>query len=217
MRAVYLHGFASSAHSTKATWLGDRFAARGVPLVTPDLNLPEFRTLTITRMLDQVAALVADGPPGPVVLIGSSLGGVVALYAASRMRGTDRPPDRLVLLAPAIAFGTETHRFLSPDRVREWRARGTIDIYHYGDNRLRPLDVGFYEDSQRYDARGLRVEVPTLVFQGRQDESVDAAAVEAWAAVRPWVTLHLLDDDHLLARSVPFIWERTAAFLGLVP
>jgi hypothetical protein len=39
--------------------------------------------------------------------------------------------------------------------------------------------------------------------------------VERWAAARPNVELHMLEDDHQLHASLPFIWTETARFLGL--
>ena len=65
MRAIYLHGFASSSHSGKATYLGSRLRARGVDFQAPDLNLPDFTTLTVTRMLEQTRALI-EGAAAPV-------------------------------------------------------------------------------------------------------------------------------------------------------
>jgi len=73
---IYLHGFASSGHSGKAAYLGERLRARGVDFHAPDLNLPDFSTLTVTRMLEQTRTLV-DTATAPVTLIGSSLGGFV--------------------------------------------------------------------------------------------------------------------------------------------
>ena len=39
---VYLHGFASSARSSKAVWFAERAREAGVGFVCPDLNLPDF-------------------------------------------------------------------------------------------------------------------------------------------------------------------------------
>jgi hypothetical protein len=52
-----------------------------------------------------------------------------------------------------------------------------------------------------------------LAFQGRRDAVVSPAIVTRWASTRPNVQLHLLDDDHQLARSLPFIWEMVNAFV----
>ena len=67
---LYLHGFASSPESTKAQYFGERLAAHGVPLSTPDFNQPDFTTLTMSRMLDRV--LPAAGVFGPHVRAGRS-------------------------------------------------------------------------------------------------------------------------------------------------
>jgi surfactin synthase thioesterase subunit len=61
-----------------------------------------------------------------------------------------------------------------------------------------------------------RLQIPVLIFQGTRDLAVSPETVEQWAAARPNVELHLLDDDHQLIASLDTIWERTSAFLGLV-
>ena len=106
MHVFYLHGFVSSPQSTKAAWLAERLRPYGLSLHCPDFNAPDFATLTTTRMIAQVEEAIRRLPPGPVTLIGSSLGGFVAWHAAARRHGgpsrTAQPIDRLVLLAPAL-------------------------------------------------------------------------------------------------------------------
>ena len=92
MTVLYLHGFASSAASTKAAYFKARFAEHGIAMRTPDFNQPEFSTLTVTRMVDQVLAEIEALPPGPVVLIGSSMGAFVALQATLKGRLRPAPP-----------------------------------------------------------------------------------------------------------------------------
>jgi len=94
----YLHGFASSAKSTKAGYFAERLRQYGVPLHCPDFNEPDFATLTMTRMLGQLARELDPLPAGPVTLMGSSLGGTLAVLAAAPLARV----DRLVLLAPAV-------------------------------------------------------------------------------------------------------------------
>ncbi len=60
------------------------FGRPGFDLRCPDFNEPEFETLTVSRMIGQLEADIAALPPGPVALIGSSLGGFVAFHAAFR-------------------------------------------------------------------------------------------------------------------------------------
>ena len=211
LMVIYLHGFASSAHSTKATYLGERLRARGVEFHAPDLNLPDFTTLTVTRMLDQTRALI-DRAAAPVTLMGSSLGGFVAVNAAAAW------PDRvgtLVLMAPALDFSDTGLRGPGGADVDAWQRDGSLTIFHFGYGRMMPIHYELYADARRYDAMHARIEMPTLVFQGRRDTAVDPVTVERWAAARPNVELYMRDDDHQLTLSLPAIWSATARVLGL--
>jgi hypothetical protein len=212
MTVIYLHGFASSAKSTKAGVFAERFAERGIVVKTPDFNVPDFATLTMTRMLGQLADEIAAAGPGPAVLVGSSLGGTLAVLAAAQFGSR---VSRLVLMAPAVMFAKPGHHLLPPERIEEWRWRGSMPFFHYAQNEERPLNFTFYEDSRLYDAFNAAFAQPALVFQGRRDASVDPHTVEEFARTRPNVTLTMLDDDHQLIASLPQMWTDTEAFLGL--
>jgi pimeloyl-ACP methyl ester carboxylesterase len=209
---IYLHGFASSPASSKAIRFGRELAARGVGFSCPDLNEPSFETLTVSRMLGDVRREAARAAR-PIALVGSSLGAFVALHAAEEDR--TGAIDRLILLAPAFDFGGNRLRQLGEHGIAEWRERGALRVFHYAAG--EPRDVGFdlYEDAANYDAFAVTPRVPTLIFQGRQDASVDPEMVTRWARDRPAVTLRLLDDDHQLTTSIETIWAESAAFLGL--
>ena len=211
----YLHGFASSPNSTKVRYFTERLAEHGLAVRCPDFNEPDFATLTLSRMLDQLGAELAAidrARSGPVTLIGSSLGGTLAVLAAERFASQI---DRLVLLAPAVMFAKPGHHLLPPERIEEWRRRGALPFFHYAHDADRALNVAFYEDSLRHDAFNARVGQPALAFQGLRDASVDHRTVEAFAKTRPNVTLALLDDDHQLMASLPRIWTGVRAFLEL--
>jgi len=221
--AIYLHGFTSSPGSSKATYFARELARLGVGFSCPDFNLPSFETLTVTRMLEQTRAAVDAAGPVRIALIGSSLGAFVALHAAAREAARATPQghsgagriDRLILLAPALDFGGNRLRQFGAHGIDEWRARGSLRVFHYASN--QPADVGFglYEDAARYDAFALDVPWPTLVIQGTRDASVDPVMVERWASSRPSVELRLLDDEHQLAASMDEIWRETVRFLDL--
>jgi pimeloyl-ACP methyl ester carboxylesterase len=225
---IYLHGFASSAQSTKARYFQERLNERGLTLVCPDFNGPDFRTMTMTRMLEQLeqaiprrraeetdrASARQGRPPSddPVTLIGSSLGGTLAILAAERF---GRRVDRVVLMAPAVMFAKPGHHILPPERIDQWRRKGSLPFFHYAFGEDRELDFGFYEDSLRYDALAAAFNQPTLIFQGRHDRSVDPKTVEEFARGRSNAILSLLEDDHQLIASLPIMWDRMARFLGL--
>jgi pimeloyl-ACP methyl ester carboxylesterase len=139
VRVLYLHGFASGAGSTKAGYFEERLRDRGVPFEAPDFNEPQFSTLTMSRMLDQLGARL-DSLPDPATLIGSSLGGTLAILAADRFAAR---VDRVILLAPAVMFAKPGHHLLPPERIEEWRRRGALAFFHYAYHEERSLDVEF--------------------------------------------------------------------------
>jgi pimeloyl-ACP methyl ester carboxylesterase len=209
---VYLHGFASSPLSSKAQRFARELSVRHVGFACPDLNEPSFETLTITRMLAR-AAEALEHAETPAALIGSSLGGFVALHAASQDRALSGRVDRLVLLAPAVDFGGNRLHRLGEQRIEDWRQAGSIEVFHHADNRPRRIGFELYEDAARYDAFGTDVPLPMLVFQGTRDASVDPESVVRWARGKPNVDLRLLDDDHQLTASMDLIWEESRKFL----
>jgi hypothetical protein len=213
---IYLHGFASSPSSSKAERYRRELSAYGVGLSCPDFNEPEFETLTVTRMLDQTAGAIAAAPAVPVALVGSSLGAFVALHAAARdARASPARVDRLVLLAPGLDFGGNRLRQLGEHGIDEWRRAGTLRVVHYAYG--APRDVGFalYQDAARYDAFGVNVSLPILVFQGTRDATVDPEMVKSWSASRSNVDLRLVDDEHQLTASMDEIWRASAEAFGL--
>ncbi len=218
----YIHGFAAAVPSNKSKRFGEAFAPAGVEVLAPDFNQPDFATLTATRMLSQLESDLATRSPGPVALVGSSLGGFVAFHAAvrqARRRAAGEalpwPIDRLVLLAPALEFGRSSYGTIDAEGVERWRATGWLEVFHWGDNAPRQVHFGLYEDAQQYDALRERLPVPALIFQGRSDAAVDPAMVERYASSQPHAALRMLDDDHLLMQNIDLIVRETGAFLGL--
>jgi pimeloyl-ACP methyl ester carboxylesterase len=211
LHVLYLHGFASSPGSSKANFFKQQLKKCGVGFACPDFNQPAFETLTITRMLAQTRDAIEASGADRVALMGSSLGAFVAVHAVAQPWA--RAVDQLVLLAPALDFGGNRLRQLGEHGIDEWRTRGTLRVFHYAFNEPRDVGYALYEDAARYDAFALTVPVPTLVFQGTRDASVDPVMVQRWAKTQPKVTLHLLDDDHQLTASVGEIWEHSRGVL----
>jgi pimeloyl-ACP methyl ester carboxylesterase len=209
MQVVYLHGFASSARSTKATFFAEKLAAKGIEMSVPDLNQPDFSTLTVTRMLKQAADAI-DAAGEPVALIGSSLGGFVAVQAAVEHAAR---VQRIVLLAPALDFDGNRLSELGDRGLDEWKSSNRLDVFHYAYGRVMPVQYELYADARRYNAFDAPLTQPVQVFQGRRDSSVDRDTVARWAAARPNVELHLLDDDHQLVGSLGEIWKQMERFL----
>jgi len=211
MQFIYLHGFASSPRSTKGLFFHERLTRLGHAVIVPDLEEGDFQGLTITRQLGVVGREIARSK-GDLAVIGSSMGGYLALLAASQ----EPRIRRLVLMAPAIDMKARWTVRYGSDQLARWKAQGVTPTFHhaYGEERL--IGYGLYEDLDRYDPAP-PVRIPALAFMGRKDETVAPAAVERWAAQNPSVRLRLLDSGHELTDQLETMWNESAAFFGIDP
>ena len=215
---VYLHGFASSPRSSKARFFASRAEAAGIACVCPDLNHPDFRSLTVSRMLDQIDAAIDALPDGRVGLVGSSLGAFAAVHSADRRaRRALRPVDRLVLLAPAFNLVSSLAEEFGAERMQAWERTDQLDVFHYAEGTTLPLAWEFMADARRYDAFAVSLETPTLIYQGSHDEVVSPDRVRQWASARPWVILREVDDGHQLLEHLEPMWSDAARFLEVAP
>lgn len=212
---IYLHGFASSPASTKAREFATRFAEKGITLRVPDLNVPDFEHLTLTAMLRRVAEEVRDCPPGPVYLMGSSMGGLTALHFFDVFRGTEGTRvEKMLLMAPAFDF-LDNRKRQDANMLSSWREQGEMAFYNYAHNREMRVHYGLIEDIATYDSYTVPIDIPILIYHGRQDESVDFDQSVRFAADRPNVDLRLVDSDHQLTDQVDTIWLDTLHFFPI--
>lgn len=203
---IYLHGFASGPNSTKARDLYDRFAQLGIELHIPDLNQNDFTHLTLTRQLQQVAAMLPT--TAPVTLIGSSFGGLTAAWLGQQHVQV----ERLVLLAPAFGFPANWLTRLGTAEMLRWQRDRVLPVFHYAENRTLPLDYGFVEDALRYEESEICRSLPTLILHGTRDDVIPIQASRDFSRDRSWVTLIELDSDHALVDVSTEIWQATQRF-----
>jgi hypothetical protein len=209
----YLHGFASSPASRKAQHLLGAFQTQGQALTILDLNQDDFTHLTLSRQIQQGLDWI-EVQTDPVVVIGSSFGGLTAAWLAEQTQVQGRI-QKLVLLAPAFQFLAQWLPRLGDEALTRWQAAGALPIFHYGQGRMLPLHYGFITDAQTYAEGQLRAEVPTLILHGRQDEVIDIQASRDYGATRPWVKLVELADYHSLLATQDQIWQAIQDWLGL--
>ena len=182
---LYLHGFASSPAGRKIALLREAFAAEGVEVVAPDLNRPSFEHLDFGAMADE--AVRAAAAQQPSVIVGSSLGALVALEASRR--GVSAP---LVLIAPALGFGPRWTEKLAPgDPVR---------FFHHGEGRELAIHRRFFEQMAKVDVDRDPPAVKTTIVMGEKDESVPFEGVcDVW---RRWqATGRVVEGSRFIAIS----------------
>jgi len=206
---LYLHGFASSPAGRKVSALRELLADRDLEIVAPDLNVPSFRNLDFQAMarLAEREAKRND----PTVIVGSSLGAVVALEV-SRL-GAQAP---LVLIAPAVGFGRRWIEKLEPG--------DPLLFFHHAAGRELPIHRRFFEQLAELEVDRDPPGVPVVVVMGARDESVPFAHVrtvwERWesSGLAPGSRfLEIPEGDHGLVEQVDLIAREIAGRAGQSP
>ena len=207
---VWLGGFRSDMLATKAEALDGWAAARGRAFLRFDYSGHgesggRFVEGTITRWLaDSLAALATTR--GPQILVGSSMGGWLALLAARALAGAGAPPAGLVLLAPAVDF-TQTLLWpgLDADARRAVEEEG---VYHrpsaYSPEPV-PITRALIADGRSHLLLDgpIRAHAPVHILQGMADPDVPwrhATALMEHLADDPATLTLIRDGDHRLSR-----------------
>lgn len=226
--AVWLGGFRSDMLGTKAEALDGWAAANGRAFLRHDYSGHGesggvFAEGTVSRWLAQSLAVFRRFCAGPQILVGSSMGGWIALRMVQELQkaGEGGRVAGLLLLAPAPDFTVE---LMEPQLTGAQRR----DLH----------EKGFFEEPSQYspepnvytralfeDGRENRVLVGTLdthcpvhILQGMQDPDVPHALALKLVEHLPAddVTLSLIrDGDHRLSRPQD-IAMMIAALEGLV-
>ena len=209
----WLGGFKSDMTGTKAEALARFAQARGRALVRFDYSghgesRGEFLDGTIGRWLAESVAVFSAFCRGPQVVIGSSMGGWLALLLARELRrvGAQASIAGMVLIAPAVDF-TEAlmwQRFSPEARQQIEREGFWLRPSHYGTEPY-PITRGLIEDGRRHLLLGGLIETgcPVRILQGVEDPDVPwGHAVELVSRLaQDDVVLTLVKDgDHRLSR-----------------
>ena len=206
MQFIYLHGFASGPLSSKAVYFRENLEKLGHTVKVPDLNLPDFSTLTISRMLKQLKPLIGSKK---TVLIGSSLGGLTAALAAQSHKNV----IAMILMAPAFEISSRRVSRLSKADYRNWQKTGFRKYMHYAHNIEYNLHYKFIQDAEKQDAKKFRRKLPTLIFHGIHDEVVPFEVSVNYLQNHHEAKLLLFNSDHSLSDKIQEIWQMSRDFL----
>jgi len=213
----WLGGFHSDMKGTKAEALDGWSAEQGRACLRFDYSGHgesggDFMQGTIGRWLEESLAVYTEFAKGPQVVIGSSMGGWLALLLAQRLRERQEkqqaaaPIAGLVLIAPAVDF-TEAlmWRRLPKPVKREIEEKGVwMRPSAYGEEPY-PITKGLIEDGREHLILGGLIEnrCPVHILQGVQDPDVPwQHAIELVSRLSSDdVVLTLIKDgDHRLSR-----------------
>ncbi|MEJ2695880.1 MAG: YqiA/YcfP family alpha/beta fold hydrolase [Candidatus Sulfobium sp.] len=205
---IFLHGFASSAKSTKARYLAERLEGiTGVRFLVPDFNPAprDFEYLTVTGMINRLRQYLVDHEAGSPDIIASSLGALVALHYVRRFGG-----GRLLLLAPVLSYRSLP---FAADMLTQWEKAGITEVSHYGFPGKVLLRYDFHVDGMRYSEE-IPPPSPVLILHGSNDEVIPVTNSRNYASRYPdEVRLAELDSDHGLLDRMETIWEQVLSFI----
>jgi pimeloyl-ACP methyl ester carboxylesterase len=209
----WLGGFKSDMQGTKAMALDEWAASQKRACVRFDYSGHgesggNFINGTIGRWLEESLAVFERFCEGPQVVIGSSMGGWMALLLAREI--SKHPTLRaslagLVLIAPAPDFTEELMwKGFSPEIRHEIESKGVwLRASEYGDP--YPITRNLIEEGRNHLLLGSAIEVgcPVRILQGAQDRDVPWRHVFALLHRLPAddVVLTMIQDgDHRLSR-----------------
>jgi pimeloyl-ACP methyl ester carboxylesterase len=210
----WLGGFKSDMRGTKAAALATFAAERGRGIVRFDYSghgesKGAFADGTIGRWLTESVAVFTTYCRGPQVVVGSSMGGWLALLLARALRRLKHPPASIagmVLIAPAVDFTEELMwKQFSQTAKSEIEQKGIwLRPSAYGEEPY-PITRALIEDGRKHLLLGGLIETrcPVHILQGVQDPDVPwRHAVELVSRFsRDDVVLTLIKDgDHRLSR-----------------
>jgi pimeloyl-ACP methyl ester carboxylesterase len=201
---IWLCGLKSEMTSTKATALADWAQAEGVACLRYDYSghgqsAGSFEAGTVSRWLEETRAVFSRLTQGPQVLVGSSMGGYIALLL---LRGllADAPEEAarikgLVLIAPAWDMTELMWRSLPTSARKDIEEKGVYMRPSRYEDGAYPITRAFIEDGRRHliGAAPFDPGRPVHVLHGLQDPDV------------PWE--HTLD----LVAHLSGDWTRVAA------
>ncbi|PHK93616.1 alpha/beta hydrolase [Pseudoroseomonas rhizosphaerae] len=220
---VFLAGFRSDMEGSKALHLRERCAATGRAFLRFDyaghgISGGAFEEGCIGDWAEDAAHVIASLTEGPQVLVGSSMGGWIALLMARRF------PERLHALVGIAAAPDFTETLMWPNFSADQQAtllrEGALMLPSpYGPP--VPITRRLIEDGRNHLLLGAPIPVrrPVRLVQGMRDAEVPwrvapeiAARVEAEDAR---VTL-VKDGDHRLARAedLDLIWRTVEEAAG---
>ena len=210
----WLSGFMSDMASTKATAVVAWAEQHGLPSTVFDysghgISSGKFTDGTIGRWLDEAAAVFTRATNGPQVIIGSSMGGQIALLLLGRL-AKDAPEHAkrvkgTVLIAPAWDMTEELMWKKFPDDARRALADDGVYLRASGYGDPYPITRQLIEDGRQHllARQPFDPGCPVVILQGLLDPDVPADHTRELTKFLVGQNVRLIeiaDGEHRLSR-----------------
>lgn len=209
---VWLGGFRSDMRATKAEALAQWADDTNRPFLRFDYaghgeSGGDFARWTLSHWLEDALAVIGARCASPPILVGSSMGGWLALLAARHLLGTTMAPAGLVLIAPAVDFSEDLMWAQMPKAIQETILRDGVWMRpsEYSPEPT-PITRALIEDGRRHLMFGseIRTGCPVHILQGMKDPDVPwrhaLKLVEHLSGDAVVLTL-IKDGDHRLSTA----------------
>lgn len=206
----WLSGFRSDMTGSKAVAVDAFGQSHGLAVTRFDYSGHgrsggDFNDGTISRWLEETRA-VFDSTAGPQIVIGSSMGGWLALLLARALRaqGESRIAG-MVLIAPAVDM-TELMLEQMPRKYRKLLDKqGYVDTPSEYSAEPYRISAGLIDDGRRHLLFGRAIEIgcPIAILQGAKDRDVPpehAAKLVQHILSDPVTVTFVPDGEHRLSR-----------------
>lgn len=205
---LFLTGFRSDMNGTKAVYLEDRCRARGQAFIRFDYSghgqsEGSFDACTISDWLDDALAVLDTLTAGPVILVGSSLGGWLALRVAQER------PDRIVGLI-GLAAAPDFTRLLRDNELDDGQRallarQGFIDLPNAYSPEPYRFTARLIEDGERHCLleKEAVYRCPLILIQGMKDDDVCWQTAHRIKNTAPTAEIEVIlveNGDHRLSR-----------------
>jgi len=198
---ILCHGMESGKNSEKLIFLSRALAQRGILALRFDFRFVgessgKFADITYGGEVEDLRAaheLIQKHQPGKIAILGSSMGGTVALMFAAQ----ETSVATVVTIAAPLHPENFAKRVLTPLQFQQWREQG-FTIYNG-----RRLNVTLLDELERIDVPALarQIRCPVLILHGDADEVVpveDAYELHSCLAGSNRLSI-LRDTDHRLS------------------
>lgn len=174
---IFLHGLMSGMHSSKALYLIDYCKKYNYNFTVFDNfghgnAAGQFKNETISSWLEGVARVLDELIDDQAIIVGSSMGGWLALLAALNF------PDKvkgLICLAPATDFTQDIWHNLSPEDQSRIQKESVLEISGKSCEYKYPISYKLIEDAKKHlllTKHEIDINIPVHLIHGMLDEDV---------------------------------------------
>jgi pimeloyl-ACP methyl ester carboxylesterase len=221
---VFLSGFRSVHTGKKATAIARYAQEKGYACLRFDylghgISDGKFTDFRISEAIRDTVGCIRQvlGRDQAVILVGSSMGGWIAIEIARRGH---LAIAGLLLIAPATNFLSEKLRRTDKGTMARFEAQGYVDVPDNG----RPgttyrLTKAFLDDAIANEppAGNLSLDCPVRIIHGENDQSVPLASAVLLHRQIPNSSLRIIDKgDHRLSDHIPVILSELDALVQTV-